>query len=100
MNRSDAPRFSRNGTHPAIDSLVYDEGRGEVGRVEAVDERVTLRPKGGGGEWYPEWEKLRPATMADVLRPRLHAAKHVTESHRAVTHPEIATLEPTRDPGT
>ncbi|MFI6524987.1 hypothetical protein [Streptomyces uncialis] len=62
----------------AVGDLAYDTRKGAVGVVmdtgAVVDGRYSLRPPGGGIEWNAERADVRPATVADQLRPALAEA--------------------------
>ncbi|SCK59715.1 hypothetical protein YW7DRAFT_05787 [Streptomyces sp. AmelKG-E11A] len=59
-----------------LGQLVFDTCRQALGVVmdtgaDAVDGRCFLRPPRGGVEWSAERAEVRPATVADQLRPAL-----------------------------
>ncbi|MFI5941234.1 hypothetical protein ACIBCB_13365 [Streptomyces uncialis] len=62
----------------AVGALAYDTRTGAVGVVmdtgAVVDGRYSLRPPGGGVEWTAVRSDVRPATVADQLRPALAEA--------------------------
>ncbi|MCX4663378.1 hypothetical protein [Streptomyces uncialis] len=62
----------------ALGALAYDTRTDAVGVVmdtgAVVDGRYSLRPPRGGVEWSAERADVRPATVADQLRPALAEA--------------------------
>ncbi|MCX4661008.1 hypothetical protein [Streptomyces uncialis] len=63
----------------AVGDLAYDTRKGVLGVVmdtcsNVGDGRYSLRPPGGGVEWTAVRSDVRPATVADQLRPALAEA--------------------------
>ncbi|MCM2389352.1 hypothetical protein [Streptomyces albipurpureus] len=59
-----------------VGELAYDTSKGALGVVmdtgtDAGDGRYALRPPQGGVEWSALCAEVRPATVADQLRPAL-----------------------------
>ncbi|MFD4833996.1 hypothetical protein ACFWPV_29760 [Streptomyces uncialis] len=64
------------GPQLAVGAIAYDTRKGAVGVVmdtysNVGDGRYALRPPGGGVEWTAVRADVRPATVADQLRPAL-----------------------------